>query len=305
MDNCEITVCIHCMTYNHEKYLSDALEGFVMQKTTFPFVAVVIDDCSTDGTADVLREYEKKYPDIIKAVYLQENYYSQHKTKQPFLEPWDSKAKYIALCEGDDYWIEPLKLQKQVDFLESHPEYSSCFTNCIVKFPNKELIGNYINWDTYNTRQMILHNALGVKKREDNIVSAGHTSTILYRNPFNPIPQWVKKCFIGDEPLFVALCIYGKAKFINECTSIYRAGVGVSSRNFTHEKDWLNRIAMYRLMNKGLSFRYNFTIRSIIAHFYFKLAKIEKSRNNHLKMGKYLLAAICNNPIIIFYRWMY
>lgn len=120
------TVCIHCMTYNHENYLADALEGFVMQKTTFPFVAVVIDDFSTDGTADVLRKYEAKYPDIIKAVYLKENYYSQRKSKEPFLKPYDSQSKYIAMCEGDDYWTDPLKLQKQVDFLESHPDYSMC-----------------------------------------------------------------------------------------------------------------------------------------------------------------------------------
>lgn len=126
-------VCIHCMTYNHEKYLADALEGFVMQRTNFPFVAVVIDDFSTDGTADILRKYEAKYPDIIKAVYLQENYYSQRKPKKPLLEPYDSQSKYIAICEGDDYWTDPYKLQKQVDFLESHDDYSMCFHAAEIK----------------------------------------------------------------------------------------------------------------------------------------------------------------------------
>ena len=107
-------VCIHCTTYNHQAFLEDALKGFVMQQTTFPFVAVVIDDCSTDNTAQILRKYESEYPEIIKAVYLKENYYSQHKPKKPFFEPFDRDATYIALCEGDDYWTDPLKLQKQV-----------------------------------------------------------------------------------------------------------------------------------------------------------------------------------------------
>lgn len=124
-----IFVCIHCKTFNHERYIERALKGFIMQKTTFPFVAVVIDDCSTDKTALIVRDYGDRYPSIIKAVCLEENYYSQKKSKGIFFEQYDRNAKYIAICEGDDYWTDPFKLQKQVDYLEEHPDIGLCYTD--------------------------------------------------------------------------------------------------------------------------------------------------------------------------------
>ena len=131
-------VLIRCFTYNHEAYIEDALKGFVMQKTNFPFVAVVVDDASTDRTADIIRKYEKEYPDIIKGVYLKENHYSQKKKKAPYIQPWRDRCKYEAICEGDDYWIDPLKLQKQVDFLERNNDYvlSYCIVTAIVCQPS-------------------------------------------------------------------------------------------------------------------------------------------------------------------------
>ncbi len=128
-DYSSIYVCIHCLTFNHEPYIERALQGFVMQKTSFPFIAVVIDDCSSDKTASIVRDYEKRYPDIIKAICLEENYHSQKKTKRGFFVPYDQDAKYLAICEGDDYWTDPSKLQKQVDFLETHPDVGLCYTD--------------------------------------------------------------------------------------------------------------------------------------------------------------------------------
>ncbi len=120
-NNNGIMVSVVCNTYNHEKYIANALEGFVSQKTTFPFEILVMDDASTDGTADIIREYEKKYPDLIKPIYHTVNQYSRG------LGPMKQNreraiGKYIALCEGDDYWIDEYKLQKQVDYMEAHPE---------------------------------------------------------------------------------------------------------------------------------------------------------------------------------------
>ena len=117
-------VSIRCATYNQEKYIGKTLEGIVSQKTDFPFIVVVIDDASTDHNADIIREYEAKYPDIVKAVYLTENHYSQRKSKYPYFKAWEEGCKYIGFCEGDDFWTDSHKLQKQVDFLESHPDYN-------------------------------------------------------------------------------------------------------------------------------------------------------------------------------------
>lgn len=126
MENSIPLVSIVCITYNHEPFISQCIEGFLMQKTNFKFEILINDDASTDKTQDIIKEYESKYPDIIKPIYQTENQYSKG------VHPWFdilfpiAKGKYIALCDGDDYWTDPLKLQKQVDFLESNDKYSVC-----------------------------------------------------------------------------------------------------------------------------------------------------------------------------------
>ena len=124
-------VSIRCLVYNHEPYLRQCLDGFVMQQTSFPFEAIVHDDASTDGSAAIIREYAEKYPDIIKPIYETENQYSKHDSKwrQEVEAAMHPKSKYVATCEGDDYWTDPHKLQIQVDFLESHPDYFSSSHN--------------------------------------------------------------------------------------------------------------------------------------------------------------------------------
>ena len=139
------SLLIICTTYNHEKYIEDALKGFIIQKTTFPYVALIIDDASTDQTANIIRKYEQEYPEIIKGVYLKENHYSKKMSKEPYIKPWKDKCKYVAFCEGDDYWIDPLKLQKQIDILETNPDVTFTYSN----FKTVDENGNEINRPTY------------------------------------------------------------------------------------------------------------------------------------------------------------
>lgn len=122
-----IMVTIRCLVYNHEPYLRQCLDGFVMQKTNFPFEAIVHDDASTDRSAEIIREYAEKYPNIIKPIFETENLYSRHDGTLRRTVDTYIKGKYVALCEGDDYWIDSYKLQKQVDYLESHPD---CVYSC-------------------------------------------------------------------------------------------------------------------------------------------------------------------------------
>ena len=158
------TVCIHCMTYNHKPYILDALHGFAMQQTGFPYVALVMDDASTDGEPEVLRQYIlgqcdadsliKKETDLYELAevnakdnphchfafyFLKENQFRTGK-KKPIIAEWDAQAKYIALCEGDDYWTDPYKLQKQVDVLEKDETLMACATNCSVVDNNGQTI---------------------------------------------------------------------------------------------------------------------------------------------------------------------
>lgn len=120
-------VSICCITYNHAPFIRQCLDGFLMQKTSFPIEILIHDDCSTDGTTEIVKEYAAKYPDLIFPMYETENQYSKP-NRQPidFYNYRRARGKYIAYCEGDDYWTDPLKLQKQVDFMEANPEYSLC-----------------------------------------------------------------------------------------------------------------------------------------------------------------------------------
>lgn len=316
-------VSIQCITYNQSAFVMDALNGFTIQKTHFPFLAVIVDDASSDGEQEVIKSYMDEHFDhseetgykqwetedacytfarhqanencFFLVALLKKNLY-RNPRKGELMKAWYDNAKYIALCEGDDYWIDPLKLQKQVDFLEGHEDYAMCFTNCLVNNAGSVSYGNAYIWDTYTTEDMLLHNSLDMIKRGDHVVSPGHTSTILYKNPKEPRPDWISKCFIGDEPLFIALSKYGKAKFINEATSVYRQGVGTSSRDFSFERDNCNRVKMYKLIDKGFEYKYHHLISSkIIARYYKKLTKIAFREKNYLRSLGYFFNYLWNS----------
>ena len=118
-------VSIQCLTYNHEPYIRQALDGFLMQTTTFPFEIIIHDDASSDSTADIIREYELKFPRLIRPIYESENQ-MQMGTLGKIINGIQHRGKYIALCEGDDYWTEPLKLQRQVEYLKNHSNIVGC-----------------------------------------------------------------------------------------------------------------------------------------------------------------------------------
>ncbi len=212
--NQDYKVVIKCFTYNHEKYIEDALKGFIMQKTNFPFCAIVVDDFSIDRTAEIIRKYEEQYPDIIKGIYLQENYRSQNKAKKPFIQPWFDRSTYIAICEGDDYWIDEYKLQKQVDWLDSHPDYSMCCTDAKVVSPNGEL-----DWHRYDKDSDITP--------EEMILGGGffiQTPTLLYRKAIQDYlkEKFIRKCSTGDYSLQIMCSIKGKVRYLCVKSSVYR-----------------------------------------------------------------------------------
>lgn len=307
-------VHINCRTYNQSQFIQDALDGFVSQQTSFPFLGVIMDDASTDGEQEIIDAYmshsfghgenaceERWETDDARwifarhnenvnayflAILLKKNLFRNPK-KSELIPSW-AGARYIAMCEGDDFWTDPLKLQKQVDFMEQNPDYSLCFTNCQVTDGKRTRKGNIYIWDTYTTREMLLHNSLGLKRRKDNVVSPGHTSTVVYRKQSVPRPSWISKCFIGDEPFFIWLSTFGKVKFINDVTSTYRQGVGVSSANFSFVDDECKRIEMYRLIDKGLEYKYHKLIsRDIVAEYYYSLVKRTYKQSDYLKTVRF------------------
>lgn len=131
MNTPQVSIC--CITYNHVQFIRKCLDGFLMQQTDFPIEILIHDDCSTDGTTEIIKEYAAKYPELIFPIYEKINQYQNGKSAEiDFYNYRRARGKYIAYCEGDDYWTDPLKLQKQVDFMEANPEYSVCFHDCLV-----------------------------------------------------------------------------------------------------------------------------------------------------------------------------
>lgn len=203
-------VSICCQTYNHKNYISEALESFLMQKTNFSFEILLRDDASTDGTAEICKNYASKYPDLINLLAYEENQFS--KGVKPFADNVKrARSKYIAICEGDDYWTDPYKLQKQVDFLEKNTEYSMCFHNCYFQKGREiEIVSRPFRDDI---------TLVDLAKREIYIP----TLTVLYRNILNPIvPNHFVKLYTGSYFWFIRLAEKGKLKYLDEAMAVYR-----------------------------------------------------------------------------------
>lgn len=259
-------VCVRCMTYNHAPYITDALNGFTMQQTTFPFVCTIVDDASTDGEQEVIHNYLEDHFEMedqsfvrnevtddyrltfarhktnhncfFAVLYLKYNHYSIKKSKMPYLAEWNDNAKYIALCEGDDYWIDSKKLQLQVDFLESHPSHSLC-----IHAYRHDLIRE----SGINTK--IVHKYTGNKEiipAEDVLNRTGRfsaTAAMVYRKSAGDnYPDWALRAPIGDRPLKMVLFSRGHIGYLDAVLSVYREGT-ISSWTVKMKKDTMFRLA--------------------------------------------------------------
>jgi glycosyltransferase involved in cell wall biosynthesis len=156
-------VSISCITFNHAPFIKECFEGFLIQKTNFAFEILVHDDASTDGTKEILEEYTAKYPDLFFPIYQKENQYSKGiKAMNPTFNYPRARGKYIALCEGDDYWTDPYKLQKQVDFLEANEEYTLVAGNSLLIDEKGAVIRETISKEgPIHLKQILKKNILG------------------------------------------------------------------------------------------------------------------------------------------------
>lgn len=224
MNNNVPLVSIICCTYNHEPYIRQCLDGFLMQKTSFEFEVLIHDDASQDKTQEIIREYELKFPDIIKPIYQTENQYSKGvKINLTYQYP-RVQGKYIALCEGDDYWTDPLKLQKQVEILEHNP-------NCQIVFAKIQPVsieGIKQSWTIPNEGSImegIVDLADFTKEEYYNCRWTFHTSSFVFRS--NMLTSYKQSCFsevfpYGDMPLLIYNLLLGNGFFIDEVVGCYR-----------------------------------------------------------------------------------
>lgn len=229
MKSKEVLVSISCITYNHVQYIRQCLDGFLMQQTNFAFEVLIHDDCSTDGTTEIIKEYELMYPDIIKPIYEKENQYQQGKPSGSVV--WNfprAQGKYIAMCEGDDYWIDPLKLQKQVDFLDANLEYGMCYTNFNIYYQDTKHIVHDV-FTTHSQKFPIKYDSV-----EEFVLKGGYVCP----------PSWVfrKECLPtstiqsvdGTFVLFTHFLCTTKVHGMIDTTATYR----ILQESASHSRDY-------------------------------------------------------------------
>lgn len=213
MSNPLLSVCL--ITYNHAGYIEQAIQSIISQQVNFTWEVIIADDCSTDGTREIVEEWAKRYPQLIRLILQNPNVGAA----QNFADLLDAaKGKYIAYLEGDDYWTSQHKLQKQVDFLEANPDFAICFHHTKVIYEDRSSEPHLFN--SVNQREVTTFEDLA----RNNYIQTG---SCVYRNKlFGEFPDWYSTLKLGDWTLHLLNAQYGKIKFINEVMAVYRVHVG-------------------------------------------------------------------------------
>jgi len=265
-------VSICCITYNHENYIEDALEGFLIQETDFPFEILINDDASTDKTADIIREYEAKYPKLIKPIYQTENQFSQGISPNWKFNFPRARGKYIALCEGDDYWISTNKLQKQVrEVLEVNSQYGFVYSDVLYVDQSNKVITPPLTYQNFKNRNRNGYLFWDLLLNGNFIL----TVSVVIRKELIEIQH---KWFYFDYWLFLDIARKTKFCFINDQIVAYRrhpGGLIISNKSYISDK-------------------YKWTILDILDRFLFEEDNIFKNQAkiaNHFKIS-YILTKL-------------
>ncbi len=250
----EPLVSVSVTTYQHAHFIQQCLDGILAQTTNFPYEVIIGEDGSEDGTREICVNYAAEYPDRIR-LFLRDRKTSvlehdgkQHRFNGQF-NSMSTRGKYIALCEGDDYWTDPLKLQKQADFLEAHPECSLCYHNVKRFFPDNtrapDLLVPADRKTLLSINDIVLQNPIP-------------TPSVMFRNGLlGQLPEWYYGLALGDWPLWVLLAQHGQAGYINETMAAYRVHSG-GVHSGTPLLDWLPRMRqVHDAIDRGLDYKYH------------------------------------------------
>jgi len=272
----KVSVCV--VTYNHEKFVAQMLDSILMQRTTFPFEIIVGDDCSKDNTAAILKDYRSRFPEKIKLLLHDKNMglNGKYNALSTFAV---ASGEYTAQFDGDDYLISPDKLQKQVDLMDANPHYSACYHNARVIFDDNSAppyLVNTVHKSEINVEDLI---------QEDELCYIATSSLMFRTKDFaeHPDPEWTNLSTSGDIPRNIMLASRGPIGYIDEVMSVYRKNRGGASFVDNHESsDFLfNRIQLYSNINRQFEYKYDSTLRKLLATYYYKLLFSRQFQNTY------------------------
>lgn len=285
----KVGVSILCLAFNHEKYIRDAIEGFLIQKTTFPIEIIINEDCSTDKTAEIIKEYELRYPNVIKVIYHKKNVYSQGiNINAEYLLPLAS-GKYVALCDGDDYWTDPYKLQKQYEAMENNLSCQMCLhkvresSSLKEKINNLPIPANELKTGKYSSKQFLgfvgegnFFNEVCYFFRKD--------AYLFYQNHYPKFAQAFMKNKSDDVPMILYFGQLGDVYYLNEEMAVYRKFVSGSwseENKNTSKIKYIqfceNSINAYKEFDKFTKERYKSELFRWQRYFAFKKAEAEEN----------------------------
>lgn len=246
-------VDISVATYNHGRYIGQALESIATQKTNFPFRILVSDDCSTDNSKEIISEYAAKYPGIVFPTFQEKNLGA---LGNGYSNMCKLRAKYAATCDGDDYWIDPYKLQKQVDFLEANPDFALVFTDAEVLDQLQSKETHMLPENKYPKLTKDVFTVEDIILAEINIAP---TPTLLFRNVLpQPIPRFFLESLSADLFLQIMVCDKGKAKYLREKTAVYRHHEGGITKSVEGMlKGERGREILFNNLNKYFNYKYD------------------------------------------------
>jgi hypothetical protein len=288
----DIKVSVAMITYNHEQFIAQAIESVLMQQTDFTVELVIGEDCSTDGTRSIVQDYASKHPGKIKPLLHPQNLGPVDSPgKKNFVSVFSAcRGKYVAILEGDDYWTDPLKLQKQVDFLEAHPECSICFHRFIARFEDGSNRPPHVSMvphggSIFSLEDLLVQNFIG-------------TATVMYRQGVVPeLPDWYFTLSTGDRSLHTLHAEHGMIGFIDEIMAVYRVHAGGVWSVSSSAHRLAVQMAFYTTMRQHLGLKYAARIDAGMSKAYFREAVICENKGNPTQARGYLLRSIKEYPL--------
>jgi glycosyltransferase involved in cell wall biosynthesis len=281
-------VSVAMITYNQESFVGQAIDSVLIQQTDFDYELIIGEDCSTDGTRQIVAEFARRNPKRIRPLLHEHNL--GRLGKHNFVATLNAcRGKYIAILEGDDYWLSPHKLQKQADYLDSHPDCAYCFHNV-----------RTIWEDTKANSRIWFPIPLKEKLALEDILAWNFSPmcSVMFRNGlFGEFPDWYFTLSMGDWPLHILNAQHGNIGYLDEVMAVYRLhtnGIWTSQGKIKNIRDI---IKFYLTINRHLKYRYKKQIRLAIASRYYDLAKEYTQKHDHKRTALYLLRSILLAPL--------